>query len=348
MKIGASFSVGRVAYAHDVRITQTNNVDESLSNQNVILCDKLLGRSVEEYTNERMQPAIDRYNAKQKRKNRQITTTYCEYFNNLKDHGDLCYEAVLQFGEHETLGKEFYSPETSPERKLELRKQYEAVYKTMIRVMQQKYPHLEILYATIHFDEPNGTPHLHVCYQGIGTNYKQGLDEQVSIGNALGCDGIERIQNRAEAEVLGGYQISKFYREFRCKYFIPVLKKLGYEIKEEQHGLEHKDQNTYELIKQIAAAQVTIEDYMMRLLEQGKLEVAKVIEAQIQEAEKNLGRNRIFQGFLKKNAQEAEFERFKTEAREKVLQNTENRLQGVLEMPEDVQEAFEFINKFTM
>lgn len=245
MKIGASFSTGRVAYAHDLRITHTNNVDTELSKDNVTLVDNLQGKSIEEYTNERMQPVIDQYNAKQRRKDRKINVPYCDYFNNQKDHGQLAYEAVLQYGEHDDLGKRYYEA-TTPEEKAKIRQQYVNVYRYMLNVMKEKYPHLEILYATIHFDEPLGTPHMHICYQGIGKNYKQGLSEQVSIGNALSCCGVERVKSRAEAQELGGYQLTRFYHDIRHKYFIPLLQnRLKYEIKEEQHGVKHDEPDIY-------------------------------------------------------------------------------------------------------
>lgn len=245
MQIGASFSVGRVAYKHDMRETLKENVDQSRMQDNVVLIDRLQGRSIEEYTNERMQPVIDEYNAKQKRKDRQIKVPYVEYFNNLKDHGELSYEAVLQFGEHDDLGKKYYEAKT-PEEKAKMHKHFVDGYKIMLQQMQKNYPHLEILYATIHFDETKGTPHLHVGYQGIGTGYKQGLSQQVSIGNALACDGIERLKSRAEAEKLGGYQISRFYSEFRHKYMIPLLERAGYAIKPEEHGKKHEHQDLHQ------------------------------------------------------------------------------------------------------
>jgi hypothetical protein len=73
MEMSASFSVGAVAYRHDIREGELpKNVDPSLTKYNITFVDKLQGRSVEQYTNERMQGAVDEYNAKQKRADRKV------------------------------------------------------------------------------------------------------------------------------------------------------------------------------------------------------------------------------------------------------------------------------------
>lgn len=248
MKIGVSFSVGKVAYAHDVRESNCplpKNVSQQLVCENVNLVDKLNGKSIEDYTNDRMRPYIDEYNAKQRRNDRKIKGEYVDYWNNLNDKGkgQLCYEAVIQFGEHESLGKQYY--ESDGQERERLKDEFVSFYKSCIDEFETNYPHLEVLYATIHFDEPQGTPHMHLCYQPIGDTYKQGLSHQISIGNALTSDGIERVKSRKESLEVGGYQIAKFYKQFTEDFMKPTLEKRGYEIKELIGGRKHQDVDSF-------------------------------------------------------------------------------------------------------
>lgn len=245
MEIGVSFSLGHTAYSHDVRKTHTANVDTSLSGDNVVLVDRLQGRTVEAYTNEWMQPYIDAYNAKQKRSDRKINEPYSSYFYKIspKKRGELAYEFVMQYGEHETLGEKFYEGMS----KEEMKKEFTEVYKEELKHFQKTHPHLEVLWATIHFDEPEGTPHLHIAVQPIGEGYKQGLEKQISIGKALALDGYERIKDRSQAKD-SGFQMQRMFRKVREHLKENVFER-GYDLKEEAHGNAHKTKTEWELEK---------------------------------------------------------------------------------------------------
>lgn len=252
-------SVGRLAPKHslDLEVVRpmSKNVDKALIKDDIILIDRLQGRSIEEYTNDRFRPVIDAYNKKQKRKDRRINCDYVEWHKNngtlSQGAGQLAYEAVLQYGTHEDLGGEYYSPDTSPERKEEIKQEYLSVYKEWVGILQEKYPHMELLYAAIHMSEPAGTIHLHTCFQPVG-DCTRGLSQQVSIGRALTQDGIERISSREEAKQAGGYQLARFYKEFHHKYQNPTLQRLGYEIKEEKHGIKHMEKDGYAVVMEQA------------------------------------------------------------------------------------------------
>ena len=260
MKIAASMSVGRLAPKHSLNIDGiraiSKNVTPKLIKNDVILIDRLRGQdgkhmTIEEYTDQHFQPYIDQNNAKQRRKDRQIQTGYCEWHRSngtlSQGKGELAYEAVLQYGTHEDIGGEYYSLNTSEDRKAELQDEFEAVYREWVEALQRDYPHLTILYAVIHFSETEGTPHLHVCFQPEA-DCTRGLAKQVSIGRALAQDGIERIDTRAEAEQAGGFQLARFYQKFHHEYQNPTLQRLGYEIKEEIHGLKHMEKDGYAVV----------------------------------------------------------------------------------------------------
>ena len=264
MKVAASMSVGRLAPKHSLNIDGIRaispNVAPSLIKDDVVIIDRLKRldgshMTIEEYTDQQFQPYIDQYNRKQRRKDRQIQTGYCEWHrsngNLSQGKGELAYEAVLQYGSHEDLGGEYYSPDTTPERKAQLRAEYERVYRQWVTDLERDFPHMTLVFAVAHFSEVEGTPHLHVCMQPQA-DCCRGLAKQVSIGRALAQDGIERLDSRAEAEQAGGYQLARFYQKFHHKYQNPSLQRLGYEIKAEQHGLRHMEKDGYAVVMEQA------------------------------------------------------------------------------------------------
>lgn len=255
MQVAASMSVGRLAPKHTLNLDGirelSKNVSPKLIKDNVVLRDNLHGRTIEEYTNDTFQPIIDAYNKKQRRKDRKINVSYCEWHKNngtlSQGKGQLAYEAVLQYGTHDDLGGEYYAADTTPERKEALRKEFTNVYRQWVDDLERDFPHMTIVYASIHFDETEGTPHLHVCFQPKA-ECTRGLSQQVSVGRALSQDGIERLETRAEAEHEGGFQLARFYKIFHHQYQNRTLQALGYEIKDEKHGVKHIEKDGYSVV----------------------------------------------------------------------------------------------------
>ena len=264
MKVAASMSVGRLAPKHSLDIDGIRaispNVTPELIKDDVVIIDRLRRpdgshMTIEEYTDQTFQPYIDQYNSKQRRKDRQIQTGYCEWHRSngtlSQGKGELAYEAVLQYGSHDDLGGEYYSPDTALERKDQLRAEYERVYRQWVADLERDFPHMTLVFAVAHFSETEGTPHLHVCMQPQA-DCSRGLAKQVSIGRALAQDGIERLDSREEAKQAGGYQLARFYQRFHHEYQNPSLQRLGYEIKAEQHGLKHMEKDGYAVVMEQA------------------------------------------------------------------------------------------------
>ena len=264
MKVAASMSVGRLAPKHSLDIDGIHaispNVTPSLIKDDVVIIDRLKQpdgshMTIEEYTDQTFQSYIDQYNSKQRRKDRQIQTGYCDWHRSngtlSQGKGELAYEAVLQYGSHDDLGGEYYSPDTTPERKAQLRAEFEEVYRQWVADLERDFPHMTIIFAVAHFSEVEGTPHLHVCLQPQA-DCARGLAKQVSIGRALAQDGIERLDSREEAQQAGGYQLARFYQKFHHEYQNPSLQRLGYEIKTEQHGLKHMEKDGYAVVMEQA------------------------------------------------------------------------------------------------
>ena len=264
MKVAASMSVGRLAPKHSLDIDGIRaispNVTPELIKDDVVIIDRLRRpdgshMTIEEYTDQTFQPYIAQYNSKQRRKDRQIQTGYCEWHRSngtlSQGKGELAYEAVLQYGSHDDLGGEYYSPDTALERKAQLRAEYERVYRQWVVDLERDFPHMTLVFAVAHFSETEGTPHLHVCMQPQA-DCSRGLAKQVSIGRALAQDGIERLASREEAKQAGGYQLARFYQRFHHEYQNPSLQRLGYEIKAEQHGLKHMEKDGYAVVMERA------------------------------------------------------------------------------------------------
>ena len=197
-----SVSRGKTAIEHDLREYTPNNVEASMSMYNVVLIDELKGKSLAEYTNEYMKPYIEEYNAKQRRSDRMksydYAADYIEEQNNMQKSrqnytaGQLAYEYVIQFGDHQTMDVNEII------KKPKLRKDVVAMFEEFIQSYQSSYPHMRIILATVHMDEPKGTPHMHILVQPIGEGYKQGLSHQVSLTKALACDGFERSEKKGD------------------------------------------------------------------------------------------------------------------------------------------------------
>lgn len=252
-EIGNSFSTGNVVPQHNFRTGRIpNNVDKERIKDNVILIDNLHGRTIEQFTNDELQPYIDRYNEKQKQKCRRIETNYTEWHlqnglltKNAKTKEDVkfAFEAVLCYGSHEDLWNEYFDENTNNERKKEMYNEAVDFYKNAVEEFQRKYPHLKIIYAVIHADEPNGSIHCHLCFQARA-EYTRGLGNQVCLGRALAQDGFERCEKRSDAEK-EGFQLSRMYKDFRHNVLNRQAIELGYEIKEEQHGIKHIDSTAF-------------------------------------------------------------------------------------------------------
>lgn len=232
MALTLSFSKGDVAIRHDLRINLEQNVDPSLTHRNEIMVDRLktYGYDVERYTDERFKDYIDKYN-EGKYPCRQITGGYSAYLHEKnqsleKSEGlarkgtPLALEFVVQVGNRDTNPAGRDTDESDIERNRHFIKEF-------IKRFQEKYPHVEILLATFHADEPDGTPHLHMLVQFVGEGYVKGLSHQVSISRALDCDGIERGGSRRT-----GYSMSRWAKDVEDNLMEPLMKEVFHEERE--------------------------------------------------------------------------------------------------------------------
>ena len=232
-----SMSVGRVAILHDIRKEISANVDQTLITRNEIFIDKLkkYNYDLKALTNDKFQKFIDEYNSKQSRPERRKTRSYVEMIeeenkkliNKAEDNKkkgikssvrkptQLAHEYVLQIGNKDT--------NSTLTADVEKNKQY---CREVLEEIEKKYPHVEVLLATYHADEPQGTPHMHILVQFTGEGYKQGLNKQISISKALEQDGFERSNNR------GDYAINRWVEDVKDNIMTPKLERIYGEERE--------------------------------------------------------------------------------------------------------------------
>ena len=266
-----SVSRGKTAIEHDLREYTPNNVDPSMSIYNAVLINELGGKTLAEYTNEYMKSYIEEYNAKQRRSDRMksydYASDYIEEQNNMQKSrqnytaGQLAYEYVIQFGDHQTMDV------NEVIKKPKLRKEVHAMFEEFIQSYQSSYPHMRIILATVHMDEPMGTPHMHILVQPIGEGYKQGLSHQISLTKALACDGFERSEKKGDR-----LSMTRWQDDIKDNIMEPILKRhkytRAYKDGEKQHlpvalykrAMEEKDAIVEEAKEEKTAEVASIEN----------------------------------------------------------------------------------------
>ena len=244
MEIGAGFSLGRVAYNHDMRIgVLPSNIDKSRIKDDFVFIDNLKGKTIEQFIDDGMQKWIDEYNIG-KKPCRQIKTTYTEWHKAQKMYQqggkvELAYEAVLSYGSRDNIGKLYQNEETREK----IYNESKELFAKWIDDIKRDYPNLRIIYAVAHYSE--STPHLHICFTPISTGYSRGLQTRISLSRSLENCGIEKITDTKEAIEQGGFQLSRFFKKFRHEVMNRDLEQRGYIIKQEEHGKEHIDSKIY-------------------------------------------------------------------------------------------------------
>ncbi|HJF46146.1 hypothetical protein [Thermophilibacter provencensis] len=74
----------------------------------------------------------------------------------------------------------------------ELMERMRRAYARVREEWPKRFPHMQLLRVTMHFDEPCGTPHLNVNYTPWGTGFGKGQEVQCSFDRALKLDGFKK------------------------------------------------------------------------------------------------------------------------------------------------------------
>lgn len=171
MKRTISGMIGKGSIAHNERKFIAENVDADRTIRNVVLQSE----NVKDVYHELFDKAIERYNAKQKRKDRKIEDYY-EHIRTGKQE-KVFHEAIFQIGNKDDTGCLSREGQIARLALLDFAKDF-----------QKRNPQFRVFGIYLHMDE--ATPHLHIDFVPYITGSKRGPDTRVSMKQALASRGF--------------------------------------------------------------------------------------------------------------------------------------------------------------
>lgn len=163
--------IGKGSVNHNTRAFTAKNVDKNRSADNVEFCQEDIKRVYHKLFDE----ARERYNAKQKRKDRMIDNYYEKIRRGKQEK--LFHEVIFQIGNKDDMNAK------SEDGLLAKR-----ILTEFMDEFQARNPNLYVFSAHLHMDEE--TPHLHIDFVPYITGSKRGLDTRVSLKSALAAEGV--------------------------------------------------------------------------------------------------------------------------------------------------------------
>lgn len=163
--------VGKGSVNHNTRAFTAKNVDSDRSGANVHFCNE----DIKQVYHKLFDEALERYNAKQKRKDRVID----DYYEKIRQgkQEKLFHEVIFQIGNKDDMN-------AKSEEGLLAKK----ILTEFMNEFQARNPNLYVFSAHLHMDEE--TPHLHIDFVPYITESKRGLDTRVSLKSALAAEGF--------------------------------------------------------------------------------------------------------------------------------------------------------------
>ena len=172
MKRTISFMTGKGSVNHNSRKFHAKNTDPQRSYWNVEYCNQ----DIREVYHELFDGALERYNAKQTRKDRKIEDYY-EKIRSGKQEKPF-HEIILQIGNKDDMGAKTAEGQMAAK-----------ILDEYMKGFQERNPTLRVFSAHLHMDE--ATPHLHIDFVPYITGSKRGLDTRVSLKQALSALGFK-------------------------------------------------------------------------------------------------------------------------------------------------------------
>ena len=193
--------IGKGSIGHDNRLFIAKNVDASRTDRNIVL----VREDIEQVYHELFDKPLEKYNARQKRKDRRIKNYY-EHIRRSKQEKPF-YEVIFQIGNNEDTRC------GTPEAELTTKALTE-----FVQSFQKRNPQLRVFNAVIHLDEE--TPHVHLDFIPFATGQKRGLSTRNTLTGALeqqGYKGEGKLntcsklwidsEKQALADIMGSYGI---------------------------------------------------------------------------------------------------------------------------------------------
>lgn len=172
MKKTISAVIGKGSTHHNNRKFITENVDKSKIFNNIIMVQDDIKMVYHELFDE----ALEKYNAKQTRKDRRIKDYY-EHIRHSRQEKEF-HEVIFQIGNRD----DTHTGTADAKVCADILKQFSEDF-------QRRNPHLRVFNAVIHMDEE--TPHLHIDFVPFATEQKRGLSTRVSLTKALEQQGFK-------------------------------------------------------------------------------------------------------------------------------------------------------------
>jgi hypothetical protein len=182
-----------------------------------------LNKDVKEAYNEFFGEAVEKYNNKQERSNRQISS----YYDKIRDskNKNLVYEVIVGV----------YDNDTPTSTKREILKEFVDNWET-------RNPTLKLVGAYYHDDEQGQSPHVHIDYVPVASGYKRGMSVQNSLTKALEQNGYSR-KNHKETPQIQWFNAERSYLEKLCN-------ERGITVEHKLEKREHINTSLYKEMKQ--------------------------------------------------------------------------------------------------
>ena len=194
---------------HNTRVYIADNVDREMIKYDVILKRQTLTSAYGDCFG----AAQKEYNSKQKRKDRKINDYFTHLFGVSADDPEFTqktrnplknknknqsyYENILQIGDRDDTGRKS-NPQAAKLAKQALIAYVNGDPRLGIKSYAERNPNFYVFDAVVHMDE--STPHLHLCYIPVATDYKKGMSVQHSHDMALKQMGYKRHTDYVEQE----------------------------------------------------------------------------------------------------------------------------------------------------
>ena len=163
---------GKGSVNHNSRKFHAKNTNPQRSHWNVEYCNQ----DIQEVYHELFDDALERYNAKQTRRDRKIEDYY-EKIRTGKQEKTF-HEIIIQIGNKDDMGAETADGRMAAE-----------ILDEYMKGFRERNPTLRVFSAHLHMDEV--TPHLHIDFVPYITGSKRGLDTRVSLKQALSALGFK-------------------------------------------------------------------------------------------------------------------------------------------------------------
>lgn len=207
---------------HNNREFISANVDKSRIGNNITIVNQTVREAYAHVFGEAQQ----KYNSKQKRKDRKIDDYYIHLFGNVpeskqdevqtnRNNQNSFYEYIVQIGDKDSAGIA-----TNPENA-------QIVTECLLEYakgFQERNPNLYVFNAVIHLDEC--TPHLHLDTIPFSDDYRKGMSRQLSIAKAFEAMGYDKNCDNASRDFTINER--KILRE--------ICERHGLEIEKESKG----------------------------------------------------------------------------------------------------------------